>query len=44
LIIQFTQNGEINVVLSKTLDVLVHAELFEPIQQSAASQADRRRV
>src|SRR5215831_18906846 len=31
LISQVTQNGELNMVLGKTLCVLGHAELFEPL-------------
>jgi hypothetical protein len=38
LVGQVTQNSEINIVLSKTLNILVHTELFEPVRNLLHSQ------
>jgi hypothetical protein len=50
LISQIIENSEINIVFDKVLNVLVHAELFEPInnqlhprQISGACRGERRR-
>ena len=32
LIGQVTQNGEINIIVSKALNMLLHSELFEPVR------------
>jgi hypothetical protein len=42
LISQVAQNFEINIVLSKTLGVLGHAEFFEPIRNFCCIGGPRR--